>query len=178
MITKKLNLLKIGKKYNNKYNSQSPYPHIVLDNFFNEKLLDDVVNEFDLNTKNKVLFNNPNERKITLNKWNDFGHSTYKFLKYLNGKNFVTFLEHLTKIKNLVSDNYLEGGGLHQVNKGGMLKIHADFNKHSITNLDRRLNVLIYLNKNWKNDWGESLSFGQKTLIIARKRFYLFLIEW
>ena len=34
-------------------------------------------------------------------------------------KNFVTFLEHLTKIKNLVSDNYLEGGGLHQVNKGG-----------------------------------------------------------
>ena len=53
MITKKLNLLKIGKKYNNKYNSQSPYPHIVLDNFFNEKLLDDVVNEFDLNTKTK-----------------------------------------------------------------------------------------------------------------------------
>ena len=34
------------------------------------------------------------------------------------------------------------------------MKIHADFNKHSSLDLDRRLNVLIYLNKDWQSQWG------------------------
>ena len=170
MIAKKINFLEIGKKFSIEYNSQLPYPHIVLDNLFSKKVLEEVCEEFHIHTKEKVIFNNPNEKKITLNKWDEFGSSTLKFLKFLNGKTFVTFLEHLTKINNLVPDNYLEGGGLHQVNKGGLLKIHADFNKHSVTNLDRRLNVLIYLNKNWKNEWGGEFELWSQELKGCEKK--------
>ena len=49
----------------------------------------------------------------------------------------------------MISDPELNGGGLHEIKSGGMLKIHTDFRKHPSLDLDRRINVLIYLNKNW-----------------------------
>jgi hypothetical protein len=57
-------------------------------------------------------------------------------------------------VEALVPDPYFEGGGAHQIMPGGLLKVHADFNKHKLTNLDRRLNVLVYMNKDWSEEWG------------------------
>ncbi len=50
----------------------------------------------------------------------------------------------------LISDPYLSGGGYHEIKNGGVLKVHADFNRHPSLDLDRRVNLLLYLNKNWK----------------------------
>lgn len=70
---------------------------------------------------------------------------------YLNSEPFLGFLQDLTNIEEtIIPDPYFEGGGLHEHKRGGVLKIHADFNKHDKTGLDRRLNVLVFLNKNWK----------------------------
>ena len=58
------------------------------------------------------------------------------------------FLEYLSKITGidepLISDPYLSGGGYHEIKRGGVLEVHADFNKHPKLNLDRRLNLLLY----------------------------------
>jgi len=164
MINKNIDIENFAKNQFLNYISGDPYPHIVIDNFFDEKILNNVCEEFNLNNKNKVIFNNPNEQKITLNKWDDFGPKTLKFIKYLNSEIFIEFLEKLTGIEKLLADNLLEGGGLHQINSGGYLKIHADFNKHSKTNLDRRLNALIYLNKEWKKEWGGEFEMWSKDL--------------
>jgi Rps23 Pro-64 3,4-dihydroxylase Tpa1-like proline 4-hydroxylase len=51
-----------------------------------------------------------------------------------------------------VPDPYMFGGGLHFTDSGGKLAVHADFNRHPKLNLDRRLNVLIYLNEGWTDD--------------------------
>ena len=59
----------------------------------------------------------------------------------------LLFLERLTGIEGLIPDPYFVGGGLHQIESGGKLDIHVDFNRLEKTNLDRRLNLLIYLNK-------------------------------
>ena len=40
--------------------------------------------------------------------------------------------------------------------------MHADFNKHPLLNLDRRVNLLLYLNKNWKKEWGGNLELYSK----------------
>ena len=53
---------------------------------------------------------------------------------------------------------------MHEIKKGGLLKIHSDFNKHPNLKLDRRLNVLIYLNKNWKEEYGGHLEFWDKEM--------------
>jgi hypothetical protein len=85
------------------------------------------------------------------------GEVTRRFFAELNGAAFVEFLERLTGIKGLVPDPFLHGGGLHQIEPGGFLDVHADFNIHPRFKLYRRLNALIYLNEEWRDDWGGHL---------------------
>ena len=71
-------------------------------------------------------------------------------MHFLNSAPFLEFIQSSTGIdEKLLGDPYFIGGGLHEIKRGGVLKIHADFNKHKLTGLDRRVNVLIYLNKEW-----------------------------
>lgn len=59
----------------------------------------------------------------------------------------------------------MEGGGYHEIKKGGLLKVHADFSKYSSElNLDRRLNLIIYLNKEWNKNWGGCLSLFDENI--------------
>jgi Rps23 Pro-64 3,4-dihydroxylase Tpa1-like proline 4-hydroxylase len=82
---------------------------------------------------------------------------------------FVNFLEKLTGIEGLITDHTLNGGGLHQILRGGKLDIHADYNYHPITQLDRRLNVLVYLNENWHPGWGGNLELWNKDMSSCEK---------
>ena len=66
-----------------------------------------------------------------------------------NSRPFIRVLENITGIEGLIPDPYFLGGGFHEVAQGGHLSIHADFNHHRPLNLERRINVLIYLNKAW-----------------------------
>ena len=170
MIKPEINIVDFANNNSRLYESAKPYPHIVIDNFFDEDVLRKISDEFIINNKSKVTFDNPNEKKTTLNDWNEFGIFTSKFIKFLNGKVFTNFLEQLTGIRDIIVDNTLEGGGLHQIGKGGYLKIHADFNKHSKTNYDRRLNVLVYLNENWRDKWGGDFEMWSKDLKKCKKK--------
>jgi Rps23 Pro-64 3,4-dihydroxylase Tpa1-like proline 4-hydroxylase len=75
----------------------------------------------------------------------------------LNSNPFVGFLEKITAITGLLADPHLQGGGVHNTRPGGYLKVHADFNKHPRYGLDRRLNLLIYLNEDWQPEYGGDL---------------------
>ena len=82
-------------------------------------------------------------------------------------------LNELTRIKEpLISDPYLSGGGYHEIKTGGLLKVHADFNKHPKLDLDRRLNLLIYLNEDWKDEWGEALQLFEQDMDRAIQTVY------
>ena len=83
----------------------------------------------------------------------------------------MLLLEKLTSIKEkLKIDSELNGGGLHEIKKGGVLKIHTDFNRHPTLDLDRRVNVLIYLNKNWKEEYGGQLELWDKDMKKCKKK--------
>jgi hypothetical protein len=75
------------------------------------------------------------------------------FVTYLNSKSFLSILESITGIRNLLGDPDLQGGGIHAIGAGGFLKLHTDFNWHKKMNMHRRLNLLIYLNSDWQDDW-------------------------
>lgn len=149
-----------------KYTKAVPFPHIVIDDFFDSKILDTILKEFpsnleDIGRKNK----NKAELKLSLNDPKKFSLETNNFINFLNSLIFIEFLQDITAIKEkLISDPYLIGGGLHELKNNGFLNIHADFNKHSKINLDRRLNVLIYLNKNWSNENGGQLELWDKKM--------------
>src|SRR4029079_17456422 len=83
----------------------------------------------------------------------------------LNSPAFLQFLSSLTGIKDLQKDDFLEGGGIHQSTRGGYLNIHADFTVHPHhRNWQRRVNVLVYLNKNLHVDWRGKLELWDKKM--------------
>lgn len=82
----------------------------------------------------------------------------------LNAYPFVGILEKITGIDGLIADAHMAGGGVHTTNPGGYLKMHADFNKHPNYGLDRRLNLLIYLNENWLPEYGGDLELWSKDM--------------
>jgi Rps23 Pro-64 3,4-dihydroxylase Tpa1-like proline 4-hydroxylase len=137
------------------YAKAQPYPHIVIDGFFDEWILDTILAEFpSAANKDWDRHDSPEEVKLQSKDERFIPLFTRQFLHALNSASFLEFLEDLTGIEKLVGDPQFEGGGLHQIPTGGKLAIHADFNKHLKYRLDRRLNVLIYLNKNWKEEYG------------------------
>jgi len=152
--------------FKNDYLNANPFPHIVLDNFFNEKSLDLLIENFPKNsTEYNAEFNNKIEKKLTLNNPNQFDDKNNNFINFLNSLIFTNFLQSITNIKEaLIPDPYLVGGGLHELKNDGFLNIHADFNIHPKMKLDRRLNVLIYLNKNWGDENGGQLELWNKEM--------------
>lgn len=75
----------------------------------------------------------------------------------MNSSSFVRFLETLTGIEHLLPDPHLFGGGIHLVPHGGVLQVHSDFNWSESLLAHRRVNVFLYLNPSWRDEWGGAL---------------------
>ncbi len=85
-------------------------------------------------------------------------------LYQFNSSAVINFLEELTGIDGLIPDPHFEGGGLHQIEPGGYLDVHVDFNFHHRLKLDRRLNLILYLNKNWKEEYNGHLELWNRDM--------------
>ena len=137
------------------YNSANPFPHIVIDDVFDDDFLLSIAQEFPELNADDLKYDNPNERKSASKGEQRMGANARTLIHFLNSGPMLEFLQELTGIKEkLMPDPYLEGGGFHQIYPGGFLKIHVDFHKHRSLQLDRRLNVLVYLNKDWEESYG------------------------
>ena len=66
---------------------------------------------------------------------------------------FTRLISEITDINNLIPDPNQIGGGMHQILPGGFLDVHIDFNFHPELKLHRQLNLLLYLNKDWKREY-------------------------
>lgn len=151
-------LAELAAAHHEEYVGARPFPHIVLDEFLPEPVLDAVLREFPSQEGEAWMrFQSDNERKLASREDTPMGDSTLHLLRELNSAPFIEFLERLTGITGLVPDPHFEGGGLHQITPGGHLNVHVDFNRHPRTGLERRLNVLIYLNRDWRPEYGGAL---------------------
>jgi hypothetical protein len=142
------------------YQQASPYPHIVLENFLDPEVLNKCVDEFNkLNEADGwINYVHYNEKKAGLNKLDALPATIKSTINELNSPAFLEFLSTLTGIKGLMKDDLLEGGGIHQSKRNGYLNIHADFTVHPHhRHWQRRVNVLVYLNKDWEEEWGGKL---------------------
>ena len=164
--------LTADKEYKN-YHNELPFPNIVIENFFDEDYLNQILLDFpDLSKmESSQKYSNKNEIKYANNNYQNFPESIKSFFEFLNSDVYLKFLQKLTSVKEkLIADPQLNGGGLHEIKKGGVLKIHTDFNKHPLLKLDRRINVLIYLNKNWKDQYGGHLELWDKDMHECKKK--------
>ncbi|MCC8423955.1 2OG-Fe(II) oxygenase [Mucilaginibacter sp. UR6-11] len=166
-------LKQLGKDKHQEYINAQPFPNIVIDDFFNEELLTQVLDDFpDLSKKQDVIhYDNHNEKKLAAKGEAYFSDNTKALIHYLNSQPVLEFLQELTGIKEtLLPDPYLIGGGYHEIKPGGLLKVHADFNKHELTMLDRRINLLVYLNKDWEESYGGHFELWDREMTKSHKK--------
>jgi Rps23 Pro-64 3,4-dihydroxylase Tpa1-like proline 4-hydroxylase len=155
-----------------RYRAADPFPHIVIDQLFDDADLDAVLREFPSPEAMRWMrFDNAREKKLGFyHELSEVSPSIRRFLDAMNGFEMLTFLEQLTGIDGLIPDPYFGGGGLHQIEAGGFLKIHADFNVHPKLKLDRRLNMLIYLNRDWRDEYGGHLELWDASMQSCSQR--------
>ncbi|MDP9192714.1 MAG: 2OG-Fe(II) oxygenase [Acidobacteriota bacterium] len=154
------------------YASGDPFPHIAIDGLFDDAALERVLADFPKPDETRWMrFDSPTERKLGYyHEHSTISPTVRAFLDAMNGFEMLLFLEALTGIDGLIPDPYFGGGGLHQIETGGFLKIHSDFNVHPKLKLDRRVNMLIYLNRDWREEWGGQLELWNASMTERRQK--------
>jgi hypothetical protein len=146
------------------YKSAKPFPHLVFENMFSNQMLDELVAELPSIDRNKwVHEDNDHIQQYNLRSAVDLGKTGYQLSSLLHSAKFLYFLSEVTGIWSLLPDPYLQGAGYHVVPRGGSFDIHADRNTAYETGLMRRLSLIIYLNKNWKHEYGGQLELWNST---------------
>jgi hypothetical protein len=137
---------------------ESPYKHLVIDNFFDLELANLCLNSFpELSDEG---WEHANDADIEI-KYRTTWKSEFEIpdgivdaVRIMNSSYFLSAMGKKFEIPQVMSDPYFTGGGLNATKPGGLLDVHVDGNYHDASGLNRRLNALIYLNPNWMPDWG------------------------
>ncbi|MCB1616419.1 MAG: 2OG-Fe(II) oxygenase [Pseudomonadales bacterium] len=151
------------------YTGAEPFPHILFDDFLPEAVTTRLMSSFpSVNYEGFKQHDNDYQKnkqgRVQENYFRGVDHFVRHMLNEFNGMVFLDFLERLTGIKGLIGDPHFFGGAMHQILPGGKLDVHADFNYDARRDLDRRINVLLYLNQPWQEDWGGHLELWDKDM--------------
>jgi 2OG-Fe(II) oxygenase superfamily len=148
-------LREVPPELTEQYAAGRPFPHLTMDDFLPvdvaQRVLDCFPSPIDLTWQK---YNNANEVKLAFRQVENLPGLLRELLFFLNAQPMLNFVERLTGIPGLIADMNYVGGGLHQIPRGGKLAIHLDFNKLQPWNLDRRLNLILYMNQDWKEEYG------------------------
>jgi Rps23 Pro-64 3,4-dihydroxylase Tpa1-like proline 4-hydroxylase len=139
------------------YRSAKPFAHTVIDGLFPAELLDQVVAEIPAQGDGWRSYDTRNELKTVCSDVSAFGPTAECLGHALNSDVFVRFLEQLSGFEALLTDPSLHASGYMRCERGGFLDLHYDFTGHTRLPLKRCLNVLVYLNRDWRPEWGGQL---------------------
>ncbi|MEZ5893959.1 MAG: 2OG-Fe(II) oxygenase [Parvularculaceae bacterium] len=163
----------IGKELHERYAAGDPFPHIYIDGFLPESVINLCLEKFPARPDPDSQSFDRNQERWKTSYHPDYMEPALRRLFYaFNSRPFIKVVENITGIKGLIPDPFYLGGGFHEIGAGGHLSMHADFNHHKPLNLERRVNVLIYLNRDWKEEYGGQLELW-KTDMSERVQSYV-----
>jgi len=156
----------LGELFGEEYASAKPFPHIVLEEFLPADLVTQIAANFPVGERESdrvftIGYGGQHKRQIMPEDCNRFCREVFQFF---NSRPVLQFLEGLTGISGLLPDPYFEGGGFHEISRGGLLGVHADFRINQRLSVQRRLNLLIYLNPRWEDEWKGQLELWSRDM--------------
>jgi len=151
---------------NNKFINAEPFENIIIHNFLNESFAEKIFKEFpiDISSGSWYEYNNPIEKKFANDKINTMPRCIKKLFNLLSCKEIIDKIHLLSGIDKLDYDPYLHGAGIHIHPTGGKLDMHLDYEKHPYLNKERRLNIILYMSKDWKEEWNGETQLWDKDL--------------
>lgn len=151
-------LNRIASEQRDVYAASRPFPHTVIDDFLPTEVAEQLLRDFDAAHDGWKHYTHYNERKLALTDLAKMPARTQEVMEALQSQQTIDFVARLAGIEGLVADPDLEGAGMHLVKAGGFLNIHTDFLTHTKKpTWARRINLLVYLNKDWDESWKGNL---------------------
>lgn len=147
-----------------------PFPYAVIDGMWDDTFLHACKEEFpSYGDPRWITYNAPEEFGKKAGASNMWGPLTHSFFNEVRGSEFVSLMEKSTEISPLTADDV--GGGMHMTGPGGRLEMHIDFNVHPTLPLERRINLLVFLNDNWDCANGGCLHLGGNKEVTVKPLF-------
>jgi Rps23 Pro-64 3,4-dihydroxylase Tpa1-like proline 4-hydroxylase len=150
------------------FRTAQPFPFVSIDGFLAPEFAKELAGAYPTFEKAREQgfgFNFVNEqKKIQITDRNKFPDPVRRLNEAISSPQFLADLEYITGIPRLLVDEKLEGGGMHLTGPGGRLDVHVDFNFLKDRKLYRRLNILLYLNPVWHEEWGGHIELWDKTV--------------
>jgi hypothetical protein len=161
-------LIELAHQNRDVYRAAKPWPHLVIEGLFQPTYLTDAESQelplgltLDLQSSRRIVkAESPRVR----------GPAASAILRGLGSDVFVSFLEVLTGVTDLLTDPELTLAGLHVSPPGAFQRVHRDFRKHPTTGLYHRLNVIVFLNSDWKRDYGGELELWRSDMSSCGER--------
>ncbi len=154
-----------------RYPAAKPFPHVVIDNLFDDVVLDRIVAEFPKKEERDwITWDTAHEVKQTSRGIARLSPFTQLFFLQLCSEPFMQVVRDITGLPDLVADPLFHGGGLHESVRGSWLNIHADYTNHPALPLTRRLNLIVYLNRDWDAAWGGALELWDSATKVCGAR--------
>jgi hypothetical protein len=154
------------EKLKAEFASAKPFPYVKIDNLIDPTKAAEIAAaypSFEAALAQGRTFTTVNERKkIQITDSSKYPQPVAELNALLASETFLQDLSYITAIPNLIADEQLIGGGIHMTGAGGRLDVHIDFNFIENRKLHRRLNLLLYLNSPWSDDWGGQLQLWDK----------------
>lgn len=167
-------LLLIESKIRNSTLHEKPFKHIQIDNFFSEELIEKCLKNFPEN--NSKDWQETNNKEIEIKKrtnWQsefDIPEWIIEAVRIMNSSIFLKAMAEKIWIKKIIPDPYFTWWWLNLTLKDWLLDIHVDWNYHDSTWLNRRLNAILYLNKDWDERWGWEFELWENDLSKCAKK--------
>ena len=155
------------------YARNQPLPHVVLEGFLDSRFAELSAREFPpSDTAAWTQYKHHNENKLGMSRRELFPAALGTLVDELNSPRFVKWLSRLTGILDLVADPSMEGGGLHESRRGGFLNLHTDFSHHHYQHTwRRRVNLILYLNRDWRQEWGGDIEFWDSAMRQCKAKY-------
>ena len=164
-----------GEALRRQIRAASPFPHCLIDNFLSEDFANrvhDAFPTFDEARRMGRTFHAVNEKnKVQVTDAGKFSRPIVELNQLLAGRELLVTLSNAFDIPGLLPDDQLTGGGIHQTGPRGRLDVHVDFNYLKERELFRRLNILVYFNKNWLTEWGGNLELWDPDVKVCSHSF-------
>ena len=146
------------------------FPAWTVDGLFDEPTLASVVAEFPpLDDPRWQTFGGEHEERKQQGGPPCWGPATTAVLLHLMAPPILRYVQQLVGIEHLAAD--VVGGGMHQSGPGAHLDMHVDFDRHPKTQWRRAVNMLLYLNHGWREEWGGLLHLGSEEKVRIAPEF-------
>lgn len=141
-----------------RYDQAQPFRHLVMDGFLDRAFADELLAQFPAFERGRALAEDGSASlKSTVERLRALGPAYARLDDLISSRGFLDYVGAITGIPDLIYDPWYFGGGTHENRHGQDLDAHVDFNRHPVERWHRRLNLIVYLNHRWQDDWGGSL---------------------